>query len=72
METCRMRSLPQEDEAEVLGAGGPMGLSCLKAPGCSSDSEGHLAGISVEVPRSDPGRDCSLSASLRPQNLLDG
>lgn len=72
METCRMRSLPHENEAEVLEAGGPVGLSCWKATGCSSDSEGHFAGISVEVPRSEPGRDCSLSASLRPQNLLDG
>ena len=70
METCRMRSLPREDQAEVLGTGGQMGLSVSKATACSSDNGGHLAGIFGEVARSEAGRDCSLFASVRSQNLL--
>lgn len=42
-----------------------MGLSVLKATGCSSDNGGHLAGVFGEVPKSEPERECPFFASVR-------
>lgn len=51
-------------EAEVLGAGRGSGLAVLKATGCSPGGGGHLAGVWGEVPRSEPGSDGALFASV--------